>query len=396
MRKYISLLAALVLAAVIAAPAAALADWADRPEDGVYTVCDEQGAVVLRKSGAVHIGDEYISGDNVRYRITGADAATLTATAQRLGDEEMPDVSGILASAGAGSAARRIALYCTHSDESYIKGDGKSSDENYGGIYDVSTAFAEELKALGIEVIIDYSTHFPHDSGAYSRSRATAVNLLEQNPAAIFDIHRDGVAEDEYTGQVDGENVTKVRLLVGQSNQNFQANSDFAKTVKAVADELYPGLVKDIYIGKGNYNQEFAPHSLLLEFGTHESSKDEVLSSTGYMAEVISLAVFGDTGSGEGGAAGGVSPDGRGAEETPGGAQGNGEGNGGAEGAGEGGASSGGVWKGFIWLAVIAVGGGLLLVLFSRGGRQFGRNVGRGVSEMTLGLFGKKPDKEKK
>ena len=48
--------------------------------------------------------------------------------------------------------------------------------------------------------------------------------------------------------------MSKVRLLVGKGNQNKDANLSFAKQIKAVADKMYPGLIKDIYMGKGAYN----------------------------------------------------------------------------------------------------------------------------------------------
>ena len=75
-----------------------------------------------------------------------------------------------------------------------------------------------------------------------------------------------------------------MRLFVGRSNANREANMAFAKRLKKAADAEYPGLVKDIYMGKGNYNQELYPQALLLEFGTHEIEKDKVMESTGYMA----------------------------------------------------------------------------------------------------------------
>ena len=68
--------------------------------------------------------------------------------------------------------------------------------------------------------------------------------------------------------------MSKVRLLVGKSNQNKEANLSFAKQIKAVGDKLYPKLIKDIYMGKGTYNQDLAPRSVLLEFGTHTLSKE--------------------------------------------------------------------------------------------------------------------------
>ena len=122
--------------------------------------------------------------------------------------------------------------------------------------------------------------------------------LLKKSPEALFDIHRDGVSAEEYETEVEGEEISKVRLFVGRSNANREANMAFAKKLKKAADAEYPGLVKDIYMGKGNYNQELYPQALLLEFGTHEIEKDKVMESTGYMAKVVDQ-VLGGTASAE-------------------------------------------------------------------------------------------------
>ena len=86
-----------------------------------------------------------------------------------------------------------------------------------------------------------------------------------------------------------------VRLFVGRSNPNGDENRAFAQEIKAVADEEYPGLVKDIYIGKGNYNQELYPRALLLEMGTHEIEKEKAMASTDYIADVISEVLYGES-----------------------------------------------------------------------------------------------------
>lgn len=154
--------------------------------------------------------------------------------------------------------------------------------------------FGARLEALGATVERSEETHHPHDAGAYRRSRQTAVKLLKGQPSAIFDLHRDGIPDpEEYAVTIGGEKMSKVRLLVGKSNQNREANLSFAKQIKAVGDKLYPKLIKDIYMGKGTYNQDLAPRSVLLEFGTHTLSKERVLRSTGPMAEVCYKALFG-------------------------------------------------------------------------------------------------------
>ena len=77
------------------------------------------------------------------------------------------------ASAKADDSRKLIAMYVTHSDESYVPSDGTQSVNGQGGIYDVAREFRDALQQQGIDVILDESTHLPHDSGAYRRSRQT-------------------------------------------------------------------------------------------------------------------------------------------------------------------------------------------------------------------------------
>ena len=357
---------------------AALAD----DGEGCVTVTVD-GAALFTLAGEVSEGDEYISADNTLYRIESVSGGA--ATAVRIGQEDMPDVSWLdagdaqavfaasvpAASSGTDSASgggqKLIAMYVTHSDESYIPSDGTQSIEGQGGIYDVARQFRDALQAQGIDVILDESTHLPHDSGAYRRSRQTAERLLENRPDAIIDIHRDGIPDQsEYTLTVNGENASRVRLLVGRSNQNSAVNREFAKQLKAVADKKYPGLVKDIFIGKGNYNQDLSPNAILLEFGTHTISKERVLESTGLMANVVSTALYGEqTGSAQ-------------SRESAAKAE-----------KAKNKSASGSV----VWMIVIVI---VAVVIFAfvqtGGGKGMKTKLGRGVSEITGGLMGKKPE----
>ena len=269
--------------------------FADEEGEKIYTLLDPSGKAITQFAGVPEKGDEYIAGNNGHYRITEVDHATATAHAESLGNYPLPDVSWLYEDAQAvASAKRAVALYCTHSDESYKPTDGVSSDEERGGIYDVAEAFKKALEEKGVTVHYSDETHHPHDAGAYRRSRATAASLAEEGVDAIFDIHRDGIPDPEsYESEVKGKDATMVRLLVGRSNQNAEANKQFAARIKAVADELYPGLIKDIYIGKGSYNQDLMGQSVLLEFGTYTNNKEDVLTSTGYMADVMNKTMYG-------------------------------------------------------------------------------------------------------
>lgn len=270
---------------------------AARAEEAAYVIMDEAGEVITYFVGLPEAGDEYISRENKHYIVRTVDENTLTAVAQLQGDYPMPSVEwlrdGDLTQPVSGSE-QAVAIYCTHSDESYEPSDGTYSETPRGSIYDVAEALKGNLEKLGVTVYYNDETHLPHDSGAYKRSRTTAENLLQNNVDAIFDIHRDGIDDPgQYETTIEGAEASMVRLLVGRSNQNSAENKAFAVEIKAVADEIYPELIRDIYIGKGTYNQDLSPNAVLLEFGTHTIDKELATRSTQYMAETIQKTLYG-------------------------------------------------------------------------------------------------------
>ena len=346
----------------------------------VYELRTETGETLTHRAGRIYEGDEYISSDNQLYRVIAVDDALCIATARHMGAEPAAGASAsagdaaLAAESADGDGEKRVAMYSTHSDESYEPSDGAASLEEDAGIFDVGEALQENLEALGISVEYSKDTFLPHDAGAYSRSRRTVEELLQGNPDMLIDIHRDGIPDpEEYETEVHGEEMSKVRLLVGKGNQNKDANLSFAKQIKAVADKMYPGLIKDIYMGKGAYNQDLAPRSVLLEFGTHTLPKERVLASTGPMSEVVYKALYG----GVTGSAGASDASRAPASET-------------AEGADQ--DNTGAGWA--VWLVVALVVGLGVFAFLSTGGRGGMSKWGRSLSEMTGGLFGKKPPRE--
>lgn len=385
MKKLICVLT-LMLALMLALPVTARAEAAQSvstqaPEadadENVWTIYDEDGQYLTSIYGRVYLDDEYISSDNRLYRIIEVDDSKRTAVAQYIGQESLIEPDNEAVATVAQESKRLIGIYSTHSDESYIPTDGAESKEKDAGIYDVDEALKKALEERGIEVELDTTTHLPHDAGAYRRSRSTAARLLKSQPAALLDIHRDGIPDpDEYVQKIEGEDATKVRLLVGKSNPNADANRKFAKQIKAAADEMYPDLIKDIYIGKGDYNQELAPRAILLEFGTHTIKKERAIKSTAYMADVLERVLFGSTAKAEGAA--NADADAAGSETT-------------AEAGG-----SGAAW-GILWVVGIAlaaiVGYGLITTGSFSG---MWNKIKRGASETTGGLLGKKRGEREK
>ncbi len=352
-------------------------------EEQVWTIVTEDGTRLTQVCYEPESGDEYIAEDNQMYEIIRVDGET--AVAAQKGSAELPDVSWLDADAVLPVSAlgeKLIALYCTHSDESYEPSDGKYSDEERGSIYQIANALGDELEDRGAKAEVADTLHHPHDAGAYRRSRQTAVQLLKSMPDALLDIHRDGIPDpDEYAVSIGEKPCSKVRLLVGRGNQNMEVNKEFALKIKAVADRVYPGLIKDIYMGKGTYNQDLAPHSILLECGTYTLEKERVLSSMPMMADVIYRTMYGgvtgsagtsDVRSSSREQAGGIT---QGEEDTP---------------VAE---SNKGAGSGILWVVGIAVVGAIAYGIVATGSVKGGmKKAGRNLHEMTGGLVGKKPE----
>ncbi len=353
-------------------------------EEKVWTLVTSSGERLTSVCYEPGAGDSYISSDNRLYEVVRVEGDQ--ALVEDKGAADMPDVSWLDAEAAWPVSAmgdRLIALYCTHSDESYQPTDGTYSDEKRGSIYKVAASLAEALEERGAKTEASDALHHPHDAGAYRRSRQTAVQLLKAGPDALLDIHRDGIPDpEEYAATIGGKKASKVRLLVGRGNQNMDVNKAFALQVKAIGDKVYPGLIKDIYMGKGTYNQDLAPHSLLLECGTYTLSRERVLASMPMMADVLYRALYGgvtgSAGTSDTKKSGRAEPSGgetAGATDVP---------------VAESGTGAG---KGIMWVVGLLAVGLIIYGVASTGSLKGGlHKAERNVHEMTGGLIGKKPD----
>lgn len=264
-----------------------------------YTIYDKNDSskVLFMKGDNVNVDDEYISSDNRLYIIESVDESNKTGVASFKEDIKMP-VYNVkrneeLSSASASVTNKKIGLYHTHNDECYNVDDGTDSVYGKGGIHDVGKTLKNNLESLGITVYYNEDLHLPHDSGAYTRSQSTASNLLRNGLDAIFDVHRDATPKSEYITTVNGEKMSKVRMVIGSANVRSAINKEFALNIKAYADEVYPGLIKDIYIGRGNYNQQLSERALLFEMGTNLIEKDLVKKSTLPLAKTIDVVLYG-------------------------------------------------------------------------------------------------------
>lgn len=351
----------------------------------VWHIVTEDGYELTQICEEPNAGDLYISGDNTQYEII--DVIGNQGIAVNKGMIALPSIEWMDADAAlpVSSLQKQIAIYCTHSDESYEPSDGYYTTTDKGTIYQVAAALAQGFERKGITTHVSDRLHHPHDAGAYRRSRQTAVELLKRGlPDCMLDIHRDGIPNpDSYKVSIGGQDVSKIRLLVGRGNQNAALNKEFALTIKAVADRVYPGLIKDIYLGKGTFNQDLLPRSILLECGTYTLEKERVLRSMPMMAEVLNRVLYGaivgsagQSTSDIGVKAQATAPITMGAPDSTQNV-------------------SKGIGSGLGFLALLLLIGIFGLAIMSTGSiKRGGRKASRNLREMTGGLIGRKPGKD--
>ncbi|MGM0501476.1 MAG: stage II sporulation protein P [Bacillota bacterium] len=260
-----------------------------------FTVVDEENQTIFETSMKVTVGDYYINESNKQYKVMKIKGNK--GIAKYMGEVDLLTDNKVLTSSQglmAQEGKKTIAIYNTHSDESYKPTSKKHSEPGKGDVYNIAAGFAAALTDKGINVIQDKAKHDPHDGGAYERSRRTAVKLVKNRPDALFDIHRDGVANpQEYVTEINGNRLAKIRLVVGRQNPQIKVNSKFAQQVKAVTDNKYPGLIKGIFYANGKYNQDLFPRALIIEAGTYVISEDMAAASVNLLADSINDLLYG-------------------------------------------------------------------------------------------------------
>lgn len=259
-----------------------------------YTVRDAAGLTIFQTGLAVHVDDRYINENNVEYIVIKVNGLNATASViQKESSVITEPVKPAIAAPGAlnpalkGAKTSHVVVYHTHTDESYVPTSGQASKPGNGDIYTVGDTLAETLQNAGVSVTHSRAAHDPHDINAYSRSRRTLTQLLKEQPDAAYDIHRDSAPISAYITTINGVDSSRVMMVIGKSNPNMQTNLAYAKRIKARADNLYPGLIRGIFMGRGDYNQELYPTAMLFEIGTEGISLDLAENGVRCLGDVL-------------------------------------------------------------------------------------------------------------
>lgn len=194
----------------------------------------------------------------------------------------------------------RVAVYSTHSSESYTSYSGEAKVYGQlGGVYRASNALVDELAAAGIGGVVDDTIHdWPDWNKSYANSLTTAENLLAMYPnlQVLIDMHRDaGVSRANSIVTVNGKSAAKIMLVCGSNKRynhpNWQENKEFMNKIAEKTDEMYPGLLRRVSVQSGRYNQHIFNRAILVEMGTTENTIEEVEYSARLLANVLAVVL---------------------------------------------------------------------------------------------------------
>jgi len=181
----------------------------------------------------------------------------------------------------------KVAFYHTHNAETYVPLDGKPKVEGRnGGVSLVADEMVRVLEEQGIRAIHDLTLHdYPDFARSYIKSEVTGARLVKDYPTlkALIDVHRDAGLERKQVASVDGKSVAVILIIVGTGerfpNPHWRENYAFAQKVAHKLEEKFPGVLKEVRLMPGRYNQHLFPHAFLVEVGSEKNTFEEALGA---------------------------------------------------------------------------------------------------------------------
>jgi len=203
-----------------------------------------------------------------------------------------------------------VIIYHTHTCESYTptkestykaSGNFRTTDLEHS-VVRVGKELESCLEKYKFTVARSETKHdYPAYSGSYERSLKTVQNLLKKNKEAeiVFDIHRDAIGSSSNfapTVEINGEKVAQLMFVIGTNDgggkhPNWKNNLKFAVKVQEKANELYPGLFRNINLRSATFNQKVSNAASIIEVGATGNTLEEACASMKYLAEILNIVL---------------------------------------------------------------------------------------------------------
>jgi len=208
------------------------------------------------------------------------------------------------------SNKKDIIIYHTHTCESYTptevssykaSGNFRTTDLDYSVVM-VGKELEEQLEKYKFNVIRNITKHdYPAYSGSYERSLKTIQSILKENESTqiVFDIHRDAIGSSSNfapTIEINGEKVAQLMFVIGTNDgggkhPNWKNNLKFAVKVQEKANEMYPGLFRNLNLRSATFNQKVSNAASIIEVGATGNTLEEACASMKYLAEILNVVL---------------------------------------------------------------------------------------------------------
>lgn len=193
-----------------------------------------------------------------------------------------------------------VLIFHTHTSEAYSEmgtaTNFRTTDDKYN-LVAVGNVLKNNFLAKKFDVYHSTTKHdTPSYNGAYRASLQTVENLFKAKKYDIvFDIHRDALSGNlnyRPTAEINGESAAKLMFVVGTnacglSHPNWIENLKLALLIQNTANEMYPGLFRDLNLSKSRYNQHVCNGALIIEVGATGNTLDEAKIAMKYLSNVI-------------------------------------------------------------------------------------------------------------
>ncbi|MDR1913255.1 MAG: stage II sporulation protein P [Clostridiales bacterium] len=202
----------------------------------------------------------------------------------------------------------KILIFHTHSQEDFIDSRDKVVDDTVVGLGNL----------LGTILVNKYHVPVLHDvgtydlvkgkiqrDGSYERMTESVSRILGDYPSIeiTIDLHRDGVPENVHlVKDTNGLPTARMMFFNGVTclnkngrpelmpelpNPYLRDNLALTLQLQLASNELYPGLMRQIYIKPYRYSLHLTPKSMLVEVGANTNTVQEAKNAMEPLAEIL-------------------------------------------------------------------------------------------------------------
>ncbi len=210
---------------------------------------------------------------------------------------------------------RRVLIYHTHTWEAYEPTEKEAyaqtqqwrTKDAQHNVVRVGEALAEQLRALGMEVVHDATELEPPDlSTSYTRSLALLETYREKGETfdCYIDLHRDAFnksMQNTNTVELDGVKLARLSMLIGkgtgqtgagfEQKPNWEVNIQLAQRITDALNAQLRDLARPVITKSGRFNQHVSESALLIEVGNNKNTLEEALAAMPYLARAIEQAL---------------------------------------------------------------------------------------------------------